>query len=308
MHTSWFRRALATVGIVGLAAFTACSSDAGVSVATTAAPVLSPATTTVAPPASDGATTTPATEAPTTTALAAPGGWAAVDPTTIGAPLAFPCCASDWFGIPPSPPLPAAGAPLADGIYRIDFEFPSDFGQPVTATVTRFELCSNLPVDSCEDPGGFTPDDLGVADAESTTIQLSIDGSLTVLLGGFNGSASNDNFVIGHGADLAELVTALDADYQTAVLDPAAAGIDADSIVANLVASPAYGFAEPAEEFSGSLAYTHNGSPPLLFQALPGVGGQDGAVNPRGSDVIGRISLVVSGGAYTITTYAGFYS
>jgi len=195
---------------------------------------------------------------------------------------------------------------LADGIYRIDFALPTDFGQPVTATVTRFELCSNLPANSCEDVGGFTADDLGVADAESTTIQLPIDGSLTVVLGGFNGSGGNDNFAIGNGADLAELVTALDADYKTAVLDPAAAGTDYETIVANLVAAPAYGFAAPAEEFSGALSYTHNGAPPLLFQILPGV--TDGDTGARGSDVIGRIALVVSGGAFTITTYAGFYS
>jgi len=235
----------------------------------------------------------------------APASWSAIDPATVGAPLAYPCCGSNWYRITPSPALPAPGAPLADGIYRINFEFPTDFSQPVTATVARYELCSNLPTDACQDVGGFTADDIGVSESDSMTIQLSIDGSLAVVLGGYNGQGSGDDFATGNGADLAELVTAVDADYQIAVLDPGASGIDYASIVATLVASPTYGFSAPVDS-GGLLSYTHNGAPPLLFQFLPGV--QDGAANVRGSDVIVPIALVVSGGTYKITTDAGFSS
>lgn len=306
MSTSAFRKACALIGAFALVGLAACSSDASVQGATTTVAAGGESTTTVAaPPVTEAPTTTvPATDAPRTTpAPESPTGWAAIDPSTVDGPLAFPCCASNWFGFTPSPALPASGAPLADGVYRIEFEMPTAPGQSVKASITRFELCSNLPEGSCEDVGGFTDDDLGVDESASMGIELAIDGSLTVVLGGFNGSGGN-NFVVGNGLDLAELVLALDADYQTAVLTPFAAGVAPDDIVAGLVASPAYGFAAPVEEFSGALAYTHGGAPPLLFQGLPGVNSDGG----RGSDVIGRIALVVRGGTYMITTYAGFYS
>ena len=311
MSSSAFRKALAVVGAVALVGLAACSSDASVQGATTSVTPGGDVSTTVVVPATDGATTTAAptpTDAATTTAAPAPGpaGWATVDPSTLQGPLAFPCCASNWFSLTPSPALPGAGGTLADGVYRIEFQWPGDFSQPVTATITRFELCSNLPADACEDVGGFTADDLGVDKASAATIELTIDGSVRVVLGGFNGSSADDNFAVGNGAELAELINALDADYQTAVLDPAAAGTDFDTIVANLVAAPAYGFAAPPEEFAGSLSYTHNGAPPLLFQGLPGVG--DGNADARGTDIVGQIALVVSGGTFTLNLYAGFYS
>lgn len=306
MSTTALRKAVAALGAVALIGLAACSSEASVQGATTTVAQGGDVTTTVAaPPVTDGVTTTvPATDAPPLTPPPlGPIGWATVDPADYDAPLAFPCCASNWFGISASPALPAAGAPLADGVYRIDFEMPTAAGQSVKATVSRFELCSNLPEGSCEDVGGFTDDDFGVDTSASFGLELAIDGSLWVVLGGFNGSGGN-NFVLGNGADLTELVLALDADYQTAVLTPFAAGVAPDDIVAGLVANPAYGFAAPVEEFSGALSYTHGGAPPLLFQMLPGVNGDGG----RGSDVIGRIALVVQGGTYLITTYAGFYS
>ena len=38
------------------------------------------------------------------------------------------------------------------------------------------------------------------------------------------------------------------------------------------------------------------------------VGFDDTPLDTRGSDIIGRIALVVEGGTMTINTYAGFYS
>ena len=304
-------RVIILAGVVAVMA-AGCSSEKSLQGAAASS---SPATSTTEATATVGPTeapttvtapsTTPAETTAPTTMPPAPAGWSTIDPATFDGPLAQPCCGSNWYGIAPSPALPAAGEPLADGSYYITFDLPTDFSQPVTATVSRFELCSVLPTDACEDLGGFTDDDIGVADADSMTVQLSIDGSIAVVLGGYAGQGNGGDFAIGNGADLAELVTAIDADYQTAVLDPGAGGADLASIVATLTANPMNGFGAPVDN-GGLLSYTHNSAPPLLFQTLPGI--QDGAANPRGSDVIAPIALVVSGGAFTITTYAGFYS
>ena len=217
------------------------------------------ASTTIAPPVSEAPTTlaeTTTTLAITTTTAPAPAGWAVIDSDGAAGPLAYPCCASNWYGAA-SPALPAPGATLADGFYRIEFAWPSEFSQPVNATVRRFEQCSVLPAGSCEDNGGvpYADDELGVDDAASFELSLVFDDQLHVVLGGFTGWD---------------------------------------------------GFSAPAEPGAGALVYTHDGAPPLLFQGL--VGFDDTPLDTRGSDIIGRIALVVEGGTMTINTYAGFYS
>jgi hypothetical protein len=245
------------------------------------------------------------TAAPTT-AAPAPAGWTAIEPDAAVGPLAYPCCASNWYGVA-SPALPAPGTPLADGVYAIEFTWPTDFSQPVTATVTRFDQCGVLPAGSCEDNGGgtYADDELGVDDSSSYDLPLVFDDTLQVVLGGFTGG-DQTNFATGNGVDMASLVTALDADYQVAILTPHLAGATQDEIAATLTATPANGFGAPAEPSAGALVYTHDGAPPLLFQAL--LGFDDTPDDTRGSDIIGRIALVVSGGRLTISTYAGFYS
>lgn len=269
------------------------------------------ASTTIAPPVSEAPTTlagTTTTLAITTTTAPAPAGWAVIDSDGAAGPLAYPCCASNWYGAA-SPALPAPGATLADGFYRIEFAWPSEFSQPVNATVRRFEQCSVLPAGSCEDNGGvpYADDELGVDDAASFELSLVFDDQLHVVLGGFTGwDGANPAFAIGNGLDIAALVTALDADYQAAIMQPYLAGMSQDDITAMLTATPAHGFSAPAEPGAGALVYTHDGAPPLLFQGL--VGFDDTPLDTRGSDIIGRIALVVEGGTMTINTYAGFYS
>ena len=109
-----------------------------------------------------------------------------IDSDGAAGPLAYPCCASNWYGAA-SPALPAPGATLADGFYRIEFAWPSEFSQPVNATVRRFEQCSVLPAGSCEDNGGvpYADDELGVDDAASFELSLVFDDQLHVVLGGF---------------------------------------------------------------------------------------------------------------------------
>lgn len=258
------------------------------------------ATTTTAPAATMTPTSVPATT-PTATS-----GWTVIDPGTVGAPLAYPCCAENWYGSA-SPPLPMGDEPLADGIYRVDFEWPASFDGPISATVERFERCDVLPPGSCEDNGGFAATDLGVDNSVAQPLTLPLDGSLKVVLGGFTPDGIG-NFKVGSGADLAELLTALDADYQAAIVAPALAGSDQLTIANELAASPAHGFGPLAgTDNSGALIYTHGDAPPLLFQALFNNPAHEPA-GARGSDLVGRIALRVQGGQMTLTTYAGFYS
>ncbi|HAP77871.1 MAG TPA: hypothetical protein DCR14_17535 [Acidimicrobiaceae bacterium] len=304
------RMLLAPTTVIALVALAACSSDN-----TSVAPSTSAAVTTVAPESSTTLATSttdapPATDPTTTPAPTTPptAGWSVIDASTVGAPLAFPCCGSNWYGGSVSPPLPAAGQPLADGVYSISIEWPDDPTAPITATVARFDQCSALPVGSCEDMGGsYAPDEYGIDPSGSMELTFTLDASVTVVLGGFGGGDGSSNFASGSGADLAELIAQLNADYRDAVLSRRDAGMTFDEIVADLVANPSNGFSAPAEEFAGSLAYTYGDAPPLLFQGLPGFG-PDPDPAAQGSDIIGSISLVVSGGALQIQVYAGFYS
>jgi hypothetical protein len=103
-----------------------------------------------------------------------------------------------------------------------------------------------------------------------------------------------------NGADLADLLTALDADFAAAITAPVTAGASVEQVIADLAATPAHGFGPPPQEGVGALSYTYGSAPPLLFQ------GVDPAA--RGSDVIGRISLEIRDGRPTLYLYAGFYS
>ncbi|MGB8858821.1 MAG: hypothetical protein WCC60_06175 [Ilumatobacteraceae bacterium] len=307
-----FRQA-AALAVVALAIAAGCSSEKSVQGAVSTLPATSSSAPpdTVVPPATAAPTTAAApttvpAESTTTVQGPATTGWTVIDPATAAGPLAFPCCASNWYG-ETSPALPAPGAALADGVYAIEFAWPTDFTQPVVATVRRFEQCSVLPQGSCEDVGASTygDDELGVDNTVTFALPLVFDDQLGVVLGGFTGFGGG-GFAMATGADIAALVTALDADYQVAIMEPYLAGASQDQIADALIAAPAHGFGAPAEEGAGALVYTHDGAPPLLFQGLTGF--DDTPDDTRGSDIIGRISLVVADGHLTINTYAGFYS
>ena len=268
---------------------------------TTAAP------TTEAPTTSEAPTTTaaPTTEAPTTTEAPAEG-WTTIDPTTVSAPLALPCCASNWFG-EPSPALPEPGGTLEDGVYRVMFTWPTDFGEPIDATVQRFAPCGELPAGSCEPEGAdgvtYLPDSMGVDESESFQYELQLDGDLAVVLGGFNGfEDGSGNAAQGTGADLAALLEAVDADYADLLGDRLAAGEDPYTVMQDALANPTGGF--EATEF-GELRFVANGAPGLLFQAAVY---RDDPTTARGSDVVKPISLVIEDGQPTLIVYGGFYS
>ncbi len=313
------RRSLLLIAVAG-GALAGCGSDdgsvtAGTSataggssdptVTTTVAPTTTTVPATTAAPTTAPATTAAPTTAPTTTAAEA-AGWTPVDPETIGAPLASPCCASNWSAAP-SPPLPDPSGSLADGVYAISFDWPADPASPIAATVRRFEACAVLPAGSCDERETYDPEEAGIDPSGSFALELRLDDSLTVVLGGYREEAGTWTGDVRRapGSTFAELLGALDAAYRSEIGERLAAGIDHEQIVAELRATPSSGFTAPASEGVGALVWTHDDAPPLLFQALDY--SADGA-EPRGSDVIGRIALLVDGDRLTLTTYAGFYS
>ena len=292
--------------VIAVIALAGCGSSVTTSDGTVAPS--DPPTTTV--PATDAPTTIVATSttlAPTST-VAVAAGWNAIVPADAALPLAVPCCASNWYDLATTPALPAPGAPLADGVYRIDWEWPEPPLTAVTATVRRFAPCSELPENACEQPPegmSFGPTDVGVDPTAEYTLTLSLDDSLQVVLGGFEGWDSDGNYATGNGSDLLDLVTAVDADFDVAIMQPHLAGSTENDIAASLAATPANGFG-PAPDDVLVLGYTHDDAPTLLFQTLFYNWEQPDL--SRGSDVLGPIALQVEDGAYTVSVYAGYYS
>jgi len=294
------------IAATALAALAACGSTVTTSDGTVAPS--DPPTTTVAATDAPSTTVAPSTTLAPTTTVAVTTGWNAFVPADAALPLAVPCCASNWYDLATSPALPAPGAPLADGVYRVDWEWPVAPATAVTATVRRFAPCSDLPENACEQPPegmSFDPTDVGVDPTAEYTLTLSLGDSLQVVLGGFEGWDSDGNYATGNGADLLDLVTAVDADFDVAIMQPHLAGSTDDEIVAALTGTPANGFG-PAPDDVLVLGYTHDDAPTLLFQTL--LYNWEQPDLSRGSDVLGPIALRVEDGTYTVSVYAGYYS
>lgn len=303
------RRSRVAMLAAGALVLGACGSGDGGTAATSAAPSTAAATT-AAPSTVADTTAPPSTQADTTAVTTPPAqGWAVVDPESVGIPLAQPCCGSNWFGVATSPELPTDGSSLADGVYRISFDWPVAPADSVSATVRRFLPCAELPTEACEPPPegfGFTPDDYGVDPSSEYGLTLVLDGSVQVVLGGFHTFESKENVAAANGADLLDLIRSVDADFDVAIMQPHLAGTSDADIAAGLAAAPANGFGPPEAEGAGQLIYRHLDAPPLLYQAL--FYDFEQPDQSRGSDVIGPIALKVDHGTYTLTTYAGFYS
>ena len=280
----------------------ACSADKVVTVATSGDSSTSTSAATTTPP-----DTTPAeTVAPTST-LPGPQGWTAISLDGEPGPIAYPCCGSNYWG-DPSPSLPTSASALADGRYVVRLAWADDPGQPLVGTVHRLDQCLVLPEGSCEPADTYPPEDLGVDPTVSLPIEIPLDGSIRVVLVGFNGW-DVPGAVEGNGADLAQLATALDADYWDAVLAPLAAGVAKEDIVTGLWESGDHHFGKPNYDYEPSpseLVYTNMGAPSLLFQAAFGF--DDTPADNRGVDVLGRPGISVKDGRITLYVYAGWYS
>ena len=303
-------RTMVVLGVLALVA--SCSS-------TQSGQSLVPATS--APPSSvttssESTTTTvaPSTEAPTTTIVAVTlpavtPGWTQLDRDTVDGFIAFPCCASNWYG-EPSPPLPQPGEALpSNGSYAVSMTWGPDPAAPLQLELRRFEQCNVLPANSCEDVGGtWDPTELGVDGSATLPLTVPLDDHVRIVLTGFAGFADSSATVAmaeANGADLAELAVAVEAAHASVLMPKLASGMTPDQVVAAVSAAPEGGFVAGLDGSEYSLSFVHGAAPPLLFQAAFGF--EDPSAS-RGTDVLGIPSVQMIEGVLTVYVYAGFYS
>ncbi|HEY4332481.1 MAG TPA: hypothetical protein VGM78_07925 [Ilumatobacteraceae bacterium] len=288
--------------------------------ATTTSPAttVAPTTTTTAPaPTTTVPPETTTTVAATTTVPAAPtvpGGWqnaASFDPAVYA-----PLDEGNWLGVP-SPALPAAGQPLADGIYEAVVATPWSAADPgsLSVIVHRLDLCTNLPADGCTNLGDpYMPNELGPNEANPLPLTIPLDASIAV---GVTGFECQPVYKTGNGADLANLFTAYDAAYSAAILPQVQAGTDVNTILSSIIASPSNGFSDSDATCGGPTAmgivYQSGDSPPLLLQTVAdqefdsnGTLTKSDPLTPTTTAYLNAIQ--VKDGVMTLYFYAGFYS
>ena len=257
----------------------------------------------------EGSTTTVVVEEtsapPTTDSVAS--GWTPVDTGSLSGVLAYPCCGSDWYGVP-SPFLPADGAPLLDGEYHVQVTWADDPTQPLELKLLRFVPCADLPEGSCENPDD--PEAIGVDVTTSVQLTLPLDADLRVALIGFGAYDTADGdaqAAIGTGLDLASLAAAVDQAYAEVFAARLADGEAPNDIIDDVMANPVAGFEAAPLSAGGGITFTFGDAPPLLFQS-PFHYDTDPPTAGRGVDVLGIPSISVLDGVITLHVYAGFYS
>jgi len=310
-----------SVGVTVFALLAACSSQDARTITVDSTRVTDPSTTIVAttsptaPPATGAPTSdVPATDAVTSTSVRdVPSGWRLLDPATITAPAVPPCCASNWMGVP-SPALPAAGAPLANGAYHVEMQWPTSApGQPLQLTLWRYEQCSVLPAHSCQENGGsYFPDEMGIDRSASSPLTVPLDAHVRVVLWGFSGYGADPTIsptvvAEGNGADLAALAVAADAAYDSVLAPRFIAGEDPWAIQRDVAAHPTGGFGPGNDGSDSSLSFTFDGAPPLLYQGAFNLQSSPPSLG-HGTDVLYVTTVEMNDGLLTIYVYAGFYS
>jgi hypothetical protein len=190
-------------------------------VTSTASATIDPITTTTTRTPVTTTTTTPARTTTTTTTVAAvPAGWVEVDDLPA---WAFPpCCADTWKAPGPSPALPSNGAPLEDGVYFADIVAWSP-AQPdtVTLAIHRFERCGSLAESASHECSNWGADEVYV-EADSIDREMTLDDAFEVGITGFECDGTNigGQMFRGVGSSLAQLWSALEADYARWVRGP----------------------------------------------------------------------------------------
>ncbi|MCU1392883.1 MAG: hypothetical protein JWM34_1311 [Ilumatobacteraceae bacterium] len=251
--------------------------------------------------------TAPPTTGPSTTGPAVPGGWTSVD--TFPNEVFPPFDESNWTGVP-SPALPAAGQPLADGLYPVSpGATPWSASNPnvLDLSVEKLVPCTQLP-DQCIDTGDpFEPTELGVDPNDPYDLSLPLTAALAVGLTGYDCQPSDKT---GNGADLAALFTAFDTAYNRTVFPIVSSGGDA---IATLTAAPADGFSGESLDCSGGLLFKSGDAPTLLLQTaynenFDADGNSLGIMPLTVTDEIHTDTLVVKDGKMTLYLYAGFFS
>lgn len=261
-------------------------------------------------------TTEPASTEPATTAAAPlfPAGWrpAELPESQVIAPKAE----ENWTGVP-SPPLPASGEQLADGIYPADqVAWEPQDPESLGITVQRLDLCTDLPEDACINYGEpFQPTELGVNESTTLPLTISLDDTVGVVMIGYECTSIVKS---GNGADLSALYAAFDSAYSSTIASQLAPDAsNAQAIVEALTKSPANGFSGAAtscpENFDSGLVFKSGDAPPILMQTITNfvynesTGDYDQPpLTPLSAT--GLESVEIKDGHMTLYIYAGFFS
>jgi hypothetical protein len=257
-------------------------------------------------------TTIPATTtaAPTATAAAVPAGWMEVDDLPA---WAFPpCCADTWAAPGPSPALPATGDGLEDGVYFADIATWSP-AQPdtVTLAIHRFERCGPLAEDVAHECASWGPDEVFV-DSDSIERKFTLDDAFDVGITGFECEGTNisGQSFRGDGSSLAELWSALEADYATWVRAPFDPDVPAGDLTVQLDADPASTFKRTcygADDAYLELVWAGVDGPALLFQSLLILNpDQDAPVPRRPEQLLLPAVLEIRDGLPVLYLYEGY--
>jgi hypothetical protein len=228
---------------------------------------------------------------------------------------AFPPCCADYWKVPgPSPELPTAGEPLADGVYSVEVAgWSPDNPEALTLTVRRFERCDRLDELGyfvCEP--SWAPDNVGILPDTEIDVELPLDQALRVGLVGVecvDGFTEGRQFA-GDGPALAALWAALDADYATWVRGALEQGTETFALAEQLAADPASPFtaACPEQGSMQGLVWTSPAGPSLLFQVLATLAPPPAMeVVPRSpADLLQPVALEINSGAPTLYLYEGY--
>lgn len=276
---------------------------------TTAAVTTTLPTSTTSPVATTEASTSTSTIASTTTTEPPPVGWQPIDALPT---LAYPpCCGANWSGGPPSPPIPAdASVPLSPGLYHATRVTTDTSTDSITFTVSRYELCSELPTDACESqpPGDG---DLGIEpDARGYT--LTLDDTVRVGVSGFGCVADQQTAT---GAELKPLMAAFDESYDQLLGQPFTSGDSPDDLFDALAKNPTGGFLSPGcspeTGTTGALVWRATVGPPVLMQvqfAYDSVQGKLVVPKSASAEWLRLTSLeIAKDGSPTLYFYAGYY-
>ena len=261
-------------------------------------------------------TTEPASTEPATTESAPlfPAGWQPSD--LPDSQVIAPKAEENWTGVP-SPPLPASGEQLADGIYPADqVAWEPQDPESLGITVQRLDLCTDLPEDACINYGEpFQPTELGVNESTTLPLTVSLDDSVGVVMIGYECTSIVKK---GNGADLSALYTAFDSAYTATIGSQLAAdGSNDQAIIEALTKAPANGFSGASttcpENLDNGLVYKTGDAPPILMQTITGFVYNDATgdydrppltpLSATGLEVV-----EVEDGHMTLYIYAGFFS
>jgi hypothetical protein len=227
-----------------------------------------------------------------------------------------PCCADYWKAPGPSPELPTAGQPLADGVYSVEIaEWSPDAPDTVTLTVRRFERCDRLDELGyvvCEP--SWAPDNVGILPDTEIDVELPLDEAFRVGLVGVecvDGFTEGRQFT-GDGPALAALWSALEADSAVWVRDALEEGTDSFALAEQLAADPASPFtaACPEQGSMQGLVWTSPAGPSLLFQVLATLAPppEMGVIPRSPADLLQPVALEINGGTPTLYIYEGYIS